>query len=103
MAKEHFFTNSKKVFFEKPIPHGGKIRLDDLTYGVNMRSEFFRMHVVGFIPSPNYHGGLSKGHAFVFHIPINNMNFDQFKAICLSQCLRIPNFSSRVLIRDIIK
>ena len=102
MYTDYLFIDSKTVTLPKPIPYGTNIKLVDLAYGVNTRAEFFKMRIQGFIPSPDYYAGLSKGRFYDFRIPMNEMTFEDLKKTCYSQCSRIPETVTRVLFRDIL-
>lgn len=102
MSTSYLFIDSKTVLLPRAIPYGTNIKLVDLAYGVNTRAEFFKMRIRGFIPSPDYYAGLSKGRFHDFRIPMNEMTFEGLKKACYSQCPRIPENITRELIRDIL-
>ena len=98
MITEHFYINSRKLVLDEAIPNGSKIRLQDVIYGVNMRSEFFLMTME---LRPNDY--TTERYRHVFRIPMKNMSFNGFKESCLDQCEPVQDHIAKLLFKSTIK
>lgn len=98
MITEHFYVNSRKLVLDEAIPNGSKIRLQDVIYDVDMRSEFFTMTMT---LQPDIY--TATRYRRVFEIPMKSTSFDSFKESCLDQCERVRDRTAKPLFKSTIE